>query len=349
MKKLITAALFSFGFAAVAAAQIPVEGTSYYLPRTALRFTMLVEKTTYEPGQFAIYAGRYMKKTDVTQEPDKTYRIISTKMVPVAVPDTSKHYTLMMDKKHSITKTDIDVSGILLAVNGDGKEIHLPASFVSARKPDLLNPKDYMTEEILAAGSSAKMAELCAQEIYDIRDSRNQLSRGQADNMPKDGEQLKLMFANLNTQEQALLQLFDGVTHKDTTETVMTFIPVAEVSKQLYFRFSKKLGFTDIDDLGGAPFYISIEDEHIAPKQEVAPEDKKKSKDEIGLNVNLPGKIKITLFEQEKPMASFETYAGQFGAMENLSGELFGKKQTCHIILNPITGGIDSIQGETLK
>ena len=29
MKKLITAALFSFGFAAVAAAQIPVEGTSY--------------------------------------------------------------------------------------------------------------------------------------------------------------------------------------------------------------------------------------------------------------------------------------------------------------------------------
>lgn len=349
MKRLITSALLSLIVFTVTSAQAPVAGTAYYLPRTALRFTMLVEKTSYEPGQFSQYADRYMKKTDVVQQPTTTYRIISTQMMPVAIPDTAKRFTLLMDKKYSVAKVDIDDNGVLLAINAEGKKAQKPAAFVPAKKPGILNPKDYMTEEILAAGSYAKMAELCAKEIYDIRDSRNQLSRGQADNMPKDGEQLKLMFANLDTQEQALLQLFDGVTSKDTTETVMTFVPTAEVNKQLFFRFSHKLGFTDIDDLAGAPFYLSIEDEHIAAKPEAPTVEPKKPKDDIGLHVNVPGKIKISLFEQEKPLANFETCVGQFGTVENLSGELFGKKQTSRITLNPVTGGIDNIQSETLN
>lgn len=50
------------------------------------------------------------------------------------------------------------------------------------------------------SNSSAKMAELVAKEIYSIRESRNALLRGEADNMPKDGAQLKLMLDNLNQQ-----------------------------------------------------------------------------------------------------------------------------------------------------
>ena len=43
--------------------------------------------------------------------------------------------------------------------------------------------------------------------------------------MPKDGEQLKIMLAQLNTQERALTQAFEGTTVKDTTEQVVTIIP----------------------------------------------------------------------------------------------------------------------------
>lgn len=32
------------------------EGTGYYLPRTELRFTVKMEKTSYTPGEFAVYA-----------------------------------------------------------------------------------------------------------------------------------------------------------------------------------------------------------------------------------------------------------------------------------------------------
>ena len=61
-----------------------------------------------------------------------------------------------------------------------------------------IDPRSFLTEEILMSNSSAKMAELVAREIYSIRESKNALLRGEADNMPKDGAQLKLRLDNLN-------------------------------------------------------------------------------------------------------------------------------------------------------
>lgn len=349
MKKLILTSLFIFGGVGFLKAQQPVEGTTYFLPKTAMRFSFLVEKTVYTPGEFAQYAERYMKETDVDFEPSTTYRIIHTSMTPLGVPDSSKQYTLSLNKKYTISDVSLDDNGVLLAVNAKGRKASAPTPYVPGKKPAVLNPKDYMNEDILTAGSSAKMAELCAQEIYDIRDSRAQLSKGKADTMPKDGEQLKLMLNNLDTQEKALLQVFNGVTVKDTMEVVMTFIPQKEANKKLFFRFSQRLGFTDIDDLGGAPYYIIVEDEHTMANADPSLQNEKKEKDDINLNVNVPDKIKVSLYEQERLMASFEFYAAQFGKTENLSGELFGKKQTTQIILNPITGGIEHLQSESIK
>lgn len=349
MKKLILTSLFIFGGVGFLKAQQPVEGTTYFLPKTAMRFSFLVEKTVYTPGEFAQYAERYMKETDVDFEPSTTYRIIHTSMTPLGVPDSSKQYTLSLNKKYTISDVSLDDNGVLLAVNAKGRKASVPTPYVPGKKPEVLNPKDYMNEDILTAGSSAKMAELCAQEIYDIRDSRAQLSKGKADTMPKDGEQLKLMLNNLDTQEKALLQVFNGVTIKDTTEVVMTFIPQKEANKKLFFRFSQRLGFTDIDDLGGAPYYIIVEDEHTMANADPSLQNEKKEKDDINLNVNVPDKIKVSLYEQERLMASFEFYAAQFGKTENLSGELFGKKQTTQIVLNPITGGIEHLQSESIK
>lgn len=349
MRKQFTTALLALCTMTMVHAQRTVEGTTYFLPRTALRLTFLIEKTTYTPGQFAPYAERYMKKTGVELNPSTTYRIINTHLSSVGVPDSAKQFTLALDKKHSITEVSRDQSGILLAINAQGKKPQQLMAFVPARKPEPLNPKDFMNEDILTAGSTAKMAELCAQEIYDIRDSRDQLSRGKAESMPKDGQQLKLMLANLTIQERGLLQVFEGTTVKDTIENVLTYIPTKEVKHQLLFRFSKRFGLTDSDDLSGTPYYICVTDEHVIAGANENTLEQKKSKDDIGLNVNLPGKIKVALYEQEKLRADFELYAAQFGRVENLSGELFGKKQTTRIILNPTTGSIESIQTKIVK
>lgn len=326
-----------------------VEGTSYTLPKNGIRFTVRVEKTQYTPGRFCQYAERYLKK-NVGQESATTYRVVSIDADQMAMPDTSKRFTLVVDKKHTITKVTCSPGGQLLAINADAATATLPErKFTPAPKPEPLNPNDFMTEDILNAGSTAKMAELTAKEIYDIRDSRNSLSRGEADNLPKDGAQLKLMYDNMNRQEQALSQLFYGTTTKDTTQAQMDFWPAKE-GQDILFRFSKYYGLVDSDDLSGEPYYINVADLHTAKAPVVSEEEKKKEdKGDIGLRVNVPGKIKVVVANGEKPVKQLEMNAAQFGYVESLSGELFGKKQTSEIVLDPLTGGVKSIKAVTLK
>ncbi len=324
-----------------------IEGTSYTLPKNGMRFTIEVEKTQYTPGRYAPYALRYMKE-NVPQQASTAYRIVNIKMDATAMPDTAKAFMLTTDKKHSIDKVTCSPNGQLLAINADALPYTTPLrQFKAAPKPKALNPNDYMTEDILSAGSEAKMAELSAKEIYDIRDSRNSLSRGEADNLPKDGAQLKLMYENMNRQEQALSQLFYGVTVKDTTLTQVEFMPTQE-GRNVLFRFSKYYGLVAADDLSGTPYYITVTDLHTAVAPEVV-DNKKEDKNDIGLRVSKPSKIKAVLSADGKTIDTYEMNAAQFGYTESLSGELFGKKQSSQIILDPLTGSVKSIKTIELK
>lgn len=346
MKKIFTFILCAI--ALTANAQQPVEGTTYFLPKTAVQFRILIEKTTYTPGELAVYAEKYMKMQNTDEKPSVAYRIISTTNNCFGIPDTTKQHTAIVDKKHSIIRINKYENGMLLAINAEPKTIEVVKDFKPAPKPAAVNPHDFMNADILSAGSKAKMAELIAQDIYDIRESRNQLSRGEADFMPKDGEQLKIMLANLSKQEKALMQVFEGTIVKDTVEKVITFIPEKEVNKQVLFRFSSKLGLVDSDDLSGRPIYISVTDLHsIAPLK--LDFDAKKSKDDCGVYVNLPGSIRLSLYDGNKQYKSFDISAAQFGRTESISGELFGKKITTHIVLNPVTGNADELKTEPLE
>ena len=349
----LTKTIITMGLALVAAQafaqQTPIEGTTYFLPKTALRFSILVEKTTFTPGEYARYSERYMK-LPVREETETTYRIVGCTMTAFALPDSAKAFQAIIDKKHTLITLERDENGVLKAINSKGLSIEKPVKFVSAPPKQPLNANDYMTEEILAASSSAKMAELIAREIYDIRDSRNQLSRGEADFMPKDGEQLRLMLDQLRTQEQALLQVFAGSTVTDTTEHVMTYIPNPDTSQEVLFRFSKYLGMVDADDLAGVPYYINVRDLQVIPTLKYNIEDAaKRAKEDIGINVNLPGKIQVTLAGGQQTLASYELMAAQYGRVENLSANLFSKKFTTHIVLNPITGNVEQLVSEPLE
>lgn len=344
-----TVSLLLCYFVSLACYSQAIEGTSYYLPKTAMKFTLTVEKTQYEPGQFAGYAQRYMKQDDVQLEASTTYRIVDTRMHNIAMPDTAKHFTLSLDKRYTISTVERTDNGQLLAINAEPKRVTEPASFVPARKPRALNPRDFMNEDMLTAGSTAKMAQLIAQEIYDIRDSRNQLQRGQAEFMPADGQQLRIMMDGLNTQERALRQVFEGTTVKDTTEVTLVFVPTENVDRQLFFRFSRHFGLVDNDDLSGVPYYITVYTDAKATDDGEAQKKEKKDKDDIGLVVNTPQKVRATLYCENKVVDSYEFNAGQFGGTESLSGALFGKKLTTQIVLNPITGGIETIKEKSLE
>lgn len=349
MKRLIASLLMAMALAATATAQTTVEGTTYYLPKTAVRISMLIEKTTYRPGQLAPYAQRYMSVLHPSLEASTDYRIVSLQLSTVAIPDTAKQYTLTLDRKHSITLVGRTPDGILTGINTEAHLPEAPQPFVPRPKPRPLNPADFMNEDILLATSSAKQAELIASDIYDLRTSRTELSRGEAEYMPKDGEQLRLMMEQLNQQERALLQMFEGTTVRDTVEQVLLFTPTQEISRQVLFRFSTKLGLREVDDLSGAPYYISVEDlKTVTPPSDQASETKK-DKNDINLYVNIPSKISVTISSQQAPIKTIEFLAGQFGKTENLSGELFGKKQSTQVLLDPKTGSVVSLKAISVE
>lgn len=346
MKNIISTIFLSAVASLSCYAQQANEAITYYLPKTAVHVNVVIEKTNYTPGLLAEYAQRYMRLDNVSLEPSTTYRIISTSMHTTAEPDTAKLFTLSIDKNHFINNVSKTDKGILLAINGEGKDNTVIPSFTPSKPQRILNPKEFMSQDILSATSSAKMAELTANEIFEIRDSRTQLARGEADFMPKDGAQLKLMMSQLDIQENALTQVFAGVTTKDTTMTSITFVPNTEVEKHPLFRFSKYYGIVDNDDLAGAPYYIKVVKKKTFNDEPVIESKKeKKDKNDIGLRVNIPAKMDITIFNGTgNTLAKQQFQAPQFGKLEALSGELFGKKQSSKLILNPQTGAIVKIE-----
>jgi len=354
MKKIVTAILFA-ALGTNAGAQTVIErytagghpeGTFYYLPKTALRISILVEKTQYTPGSMCMYADKYLRVKNVRQNADVSHKVIGIKITPFAVADTAKCYTVRYNGKSVGTNMQLSDDGCLLAVNTETTVPDMPAIFKPSAKPQQPSPETYLSEEILSAGSTAKMAQLTAQDIYDIRDSKNQLTRGQADFMPKDGEQLRLMLAQLTAQENAMTSMFTGTVERDTVEQIINICPMEEVNKMVLFRLSKQLGIVDSDDLSGTPYYIYIRNLHTIKLPEA--DGKKKKAKEEGIYVNVPEKIKVTINNATNDLLSTELYAAQFGYTELISGDLF-KRNTTKLQLFPTTGSIQKLEAEQPK
>ena len=338
---------------------VTAEGAVYFLPKTAVRVTVEVEKTTYTPGDLCQYAERYLRLRDVSPTPSVGYRITAIRQEPVAVADTTKRYAVKFDPRTSATNIRLSDDGVLVGINtevrGEKQEVRdytqpKNNSLTSHSSPltSKLNPRQFMSEDALAAGSTSKMAELIAQDIYEIRDSRNQLVRGQADNMPKDGEQLRLMLNQLNLQDRALTSLFAGTTVSDTTRHTFLIVPDKPMARKVLFRFSQKLGLVDVDDLAGVPYYINIEDLNTVPAPEPV-DPKKKLKPVSGIFVNVPGRLRSVISDAQRQVIASEFPAGQFGNVELLSGSLFNKRYTTRLWLNPLSGAIERLDAEQPK
>lgn len=321
-----------------------LEGVCYYLPRTAFRVTVIAEKTTIRPGDFHKYADRYLRLQDVPTEESVRWNLKSITLEPFGKPDKDKAYSIKIKSKTVAPLVGLSRDGILLSINCDAQESFLPDLPKPEKGAAPENPRSYMTQEILAAGSSAKTAELCAQEIYDIRDSKNALIRGEADNTPKDGAQLKLMLDQLDKQAAVLESLFSGTTQTDTEVFSLFYDPQQESDRDILFRFSKKLGVLDADNLAGEPVAASVKVlETIpttVPSEEAA---KKRAKMEHGVYYNVPARTKISINYGGQEFVNMETPVAQFGIVEILSSTLFDKKTTTQVTFFQTTGGTKDV------
>ena len=321
-----------------------LEGVTYYLPRTAFRVTVTCEKTTTRPGDFHKYADRYLRLPDVPTEESVTWSLKDITLEPYGKPDKAKAYSIKIKSKTTAPLVGLSRDGILLSINCDADETFLPDLPKPEKGAAPENPRSYMTQEILAAGSTAKMAELCAQEIYDIRDSKNALVRGEADNTPKDGAQLKLMLDQLDRQAAVLESLFSGTRQTDTEVFSLFYDPQQETDRDILFRFSRKLGVVDADNLAGEPVSIALKVMETIPTAVPSAETaKKQAKMERGVFYNVPARARISIICDGREYVNTETPVAQFGTVGILSSTLFDKKTTTQVTFFQTTGGTKDV------
>lgn len=316
-------------------------GVIYMLPKTEIDIVVKANKVTYTPGEFSKYADRYLRLPNVSGDPKEYWELVSVKAVSTGVPDSERTYFVKMKDKTVAPLMELTEDGIVKSINMPLTARKAVTAPTAATVQKSVNPRDFLTEEILMANSTAKMAELIAKEIYYIRESKNALVRGQADNMPKDGEQLKIMLHNLDEQENAMTQMFSGTLKKEEKTFTIRITPHKEINKEVAFRFSKKLGVVANDDLAGEPVYISIKD---LKTPNVPQEEGKKKID--GVAYNVPGKAQVTLTKGKTTLFNDELPITQFGTTEYLAPALFNKKSTIKIQFNPNTGGLVKVDKE---
>ncbi|MBO7290081.1 MAG: DUF4831 family protein [Bacteroidaceae bacterium] len=321
------------------------EGVTYSLPDTRIEITLKATCIKQIPGEFSRYAERYLRVKNAIEKAESYWELDGVSIGKKGVPSPDKMFTIRLNGSTASNIT-LDAQGVIATIN---TALPVPAEeeYNGAHNSGTrLDAGMYMTEEMLQATSTAKMAELTAKEIYAIRESKLAITRGQAENMPNDGQAMQLVLNELEKQERALLELFIGRTDTIRQEIRVELEPSIDcnISKAVLLRFSRKLGFVEKDNLAGEPVYYSLRDLKSVKRPTPEEEAKRKPVKKEGICYNIPGKAEVEVFTRTRKLLKEEVAVAQLGTTEVLSKTLFNKNNATKVVFDTATGGIISIE-----
>ena len=321
-------------------------GIPYTLPTTALDVTIDTSTTVRQPGEFYKYARRYFNITDPIAEASTSVEVSDVVINTRGVANPDERYVVTFKPGYAPFMLLTD-TGIPLAINTDKlyepEEAELPLAKAATPTPlEVPAARQALSEEIMQSQSTSKRAELAAARIFELRQSRNDLITGQADQMPPDGKSMELALTSINEQEAALMAMFIGTTKTWTTVTTIPLLPTADDdgSRRVIARLSQTNGLVDADDLTGSPIYLTFT---VTER----PEQPRNAKGETvgipkdGFVYCLPGKVAITVSDMNGKLATLDTQMAQFGVVNGLKPNTFtDKKAPAYAVFNPATGAI---------
>lgn len=323
-------------------------GIVYMLPTTVLDIELEAERTVYKTGPFKQYARKYIGTDKVVTEDGESWTLTRVRVTPRGVADADKRYVMQL-KPGALTSVCVADDGMLLAINRDAE----PTKILDAWKSSELSQStltdneylQYVDEDYIASQSSAKRAQLLAESLMEVRNSKVALSRGTAETMPTDGRQLELMLESLRHQEKCLTEAFTGTIQTQKAVTKLTYVPVADkTGRHILCRLSDFAGFVASDDYSGDPVYIDIREESRGqlPLNEKG-EERAWPKD--GVAYMIPGTAHITISTGGRGLFDADIELAQYGVTFALQPNLFSdKKAPQQALFNPTTGALISIE-----
>lgn len=321
-------------------------GIPYTLPTTAIDITLEIQTTVKTPGEFYKYARRYFNIDNPIATPSTETTVSSVVINTHGEANGNERYVATFKPGYTPFMM-LTPDNIPLAINTEelyeAPSFELPVPVKQLPTPlEGLAAKQALNEEIMQSQSVAKRAELVAARIFELRQSRNDLISGQADQLPPDGKSMELMLSTLNEQENALMAMFIGTTKTWSTIKTITITPTSDDNGQrrIITRISPVNGLVDADDLSGAPIYLSF---NITERPSL-PRNAKGETVEIpkdGFIFCLPAKVTINVSDSNGQLAVVDTRMAQFGVVNGLKPNTFSdKKAPAYAIFDPTTGAI---------
>jgi hypothetical protein len=324
------------------------DGVIYMLPKTSFIINAEITKISIKSGPYYKYAEKYLGVKNVPAEDRVYYELGEITLTSKGVPDENNKYFIEFKQKTVAPFACLTEEGLLCSINRE----YTPDAEPQQKKPtdnatkNTTSSAPAFTEEFLTAGSDTKQAEIAAKQIYKLRESKTDIITGDADNMPPDGEAMKLVISKLEEQETALTKLFIGTETRETSYFDVSILPEDELEHEVLFRFSSTLGILDDDDLAGEPVYMNLKAIERAPEPELSPKEAaKKEKESKGVIYNVPGKALVEIVRANKKILKREALVVQFGTQNSLAPVLLeDKKQPIKVIFYPETGAIKDIK-----
>lgn len=346
MKKLITAIILTLAAPCMAQNVLGSffsnsnEGIAYFLPDTKINITVETSCVTQTPGEFYSYAERFLHIKSTIAEASNRWEITGIECESEGVPSKNKYYTIKFGN-NAASSIGLDGKGIIETINTTAPAKAETAPVTKRSTNTKTDASQYMTEEMLTATSTAKMAELTAKEIYAIRESKLAITRGQAENMPSDGTAIALLLQELDKQEKALTEMFTGRTDTVYHTYRLTIAPdeLRDTTKAILLRFSHKLGVVDKENLAGEPVYYNFKD--LKTVEQPIVDEKKKQE---GVCYNIPGRARLEVYTRTRTFIEKEIAVAQLGIVEVLAKSLFSKNNAVKVLFDTATGGIISIK-----
>ena len=210
-------------------------GITYSLPKTSLVVDAEVTKVTCKAGPYYQYAEKYLGVKDAVTEDKVYFDLGKISLINRGLPDADNTYIVEFKQGTVAPYAYLTEDGLLCSINAEYTPVESELDAVKKNKGPQQKVTDtsVFSEELLMAGSTAKQAEVAAKQIYRIRESRLNILTGEADNLPPDGEAMKLVIQQLEEQEKALTNLFTGILTKETEHYEVSIIPHDNLDKSL--------------------------------------------------------------------------------------------------------------------
>ena len=324
-------------------------GVTYFLPKTEFVVKAKVLKVTEKAGPYYKYAQKYLGAGNPVVKDQVYYILDGVTVGSHGIPDKEQAYLIEFKTKTVAPFACLTEEGLLCTINAEYRP-EQPATVPAQNREEAgISAQSVFTEEYLQAGSVVKMADITAKQIYRLRESRTDLITGEAENIPRDGEAMKLVMQQLEAREKVLVELFQGTVVIEEQGYEVSLIPDGDTSNNILFRFSKHLGVVGSDDLSGSPVYINIKQINKTP--EITDPKALEARAKLAINpkgiiYKVPGKAQVEVVYGTESVFSGEMLVAQFGETQVLAPNILeDKKTSVQIFFYPETGAIKQILG----